>query len=239
MSSWYDKFGRLLGRKPARHLITDYQLGRDFQWLLGEEMWSWRDLDRKLRKSGAPLALTGGFAGLEFKPLSDALSAVNITASTHTAMFAGNTYCPIFSNAAMERGPVHFELFWSGTIAFGATLTTLTPELNLGTTVGTGNLGVGAATPNTATSGTGFLSASANLTIRGTGAGTNGRAYACGQLHGKVGTSGAGNTDVDQLFGYTALTFDSTAANGLWLAMNASATYGTITTQQLIFASWN
>jgi hypothetical protein len=232
--NWVD-----LSRVPKP--ITNYDALRDIQLIAGREMLLWKGMLCEIDARGEPVMLSGGVAGLEgaslstgpSQPLPDALGAVTLAAGD-IAPYNGVVYCPV-----PARGPVTIQFEMGYTLALAATPGTLLVTAGLGTTLASKNLGASVATATLGTSGTAFGMIQGNLSIRGTGSGTNARAYWTGQFQGKLATSGSGTLDVNQIFGYTALTYDSTAANGLWMTMTGTAATVSITTQQLLFGSWN
>ena len=240
----YSDLGVLLGKPVTRftpkgaRLLTDYNPLDDVMVLAGREVRRWTKMDLALRESGCPIALTGGFAGLSYKPLSDALAAVTYV-NGDFAPFTATTYTPVFSATDPERGPMVYDLNWAFTVALAASPGTTLITAGIGTALSAKNLGATAASATMGTSGTGFGSVEFGLGVRGTGSGSDGRAYGWGLWTSKLGSSGAGTLTENQIFGFTAWTGDTTAANGLWMTMTGTATVCSVTTQAIRWASWN
>jgi hypothetical protein len=240
----YSDMGVLLGKRTGQltdkgaRVLTNYHPLADVMTLAGREVKRWGKMDKALRESGDPLALTGGFTGLSYKPLSDALTAVTFVAGDFSP-YTATTYTPVFSATDPERAPMMYIQKFIFTVALAASPGTLLFTAGLGTASSSKNLGASVASATMGTSGTAMGMIEYDLAIRGTGSGTDARAYGAGLWTSKLTTSGAGTLTENQIYGYTALTFDSTLANGLWQTATGTATSCSMTTQGMVWASWN
>jgi hypothetical protein len=216
--------------------ITDIDVTRDVNTLAGREAQSWDAINRELREGGDPLALQGGIAGLEYPPPPDALAAITLSAAEQ-ALWAAGTYCPI---AANSRSPVEYELFASGTITTTATASpTILFTPRFGVVVGGGTLGATPSIVLTASQAAVPWQIRGDVTVRGTGSGTNARVKGTFTLIGKFVTPANGIIDAHHIFGYTAATGDSSIAQGLWMGIISTITTPTITVEQIRWGSWN
>lgn len=182
----------------------------------------------------------GGFAGLEAAPPPDALAAVTGSVA-ETGLWSTAAYTPIGGGGAPigARAPVAYELYASGLLTTGLTPGTWTLTPRIGTTTGGGTLGASNAITLTASLTGVIWELTGRVTVRATGTGTNARAYGSFCLRAKLATTGNGAADQHILFGYTAATFDSTAAQGLFIGSTVGATTVSITPQQVHWLSKN
>lgn len=242
---WWN--ARRVNRRWGRGMITSYQrpkteedLERGLQLVAGIEVPSWKMVQAGIDQQGVPQMVSGGYAGLEGVPASGASQALPDIISAVTFVngdfspYVATTYCPV-----PNRAPVTISFYAAFTIAGAATPGTLLVTPGVGTALTAKNLGAGVATATLATSGTEGLIIAGTLSLRHTGTSTNATAYFTGSMLGKLATTGNGTQDVNQVIGFTQGTFDSTALNGLWMTCTGTATSATITTQQLLFGSWN
>lgn len=238
----YERQATVLGRGRPRSYrpITDVDFAdtEALNLVAGEQMRSWKQIQRKLQASGEPTALSGGIAGLEALPPSDALAAGTMSA-TEQAMWTAATYTPL--PVGTQRSPVDYDFYASFTVVTAATASptmTLTPRW--GTAITDATLGADAQTA-LAVSITTNWQVSGELSVRGTGGpgGTNARVYGTFNLKGKSLTAGNGAADIDHVFGYTLATGDSTLAKGLFMGIVSTITTPTWAMQQIRFGSWN
>lgn len=231
----------LLERPRGRRYeaITDYDAMRDVQLLAGREIQNWRKINRELEEGGEPLALAGGIAGLEppgGNVPPDAAPTVTLGA-TELAIWPTATWTPI---AANRQTPTQYTLYAACTVTTTATASptmTITPRIglsNAGATLG--------ATPSitlTASQTAVPVIITGEVTMRRTGTGTAGAAFGSFRLIGKLAAPANGAVDAHHIFGFTAATFASDVATGLWMGILSTITTPTIIPQQIRWGSWN
>lgn len=225
-------------RRPLRYNpITDIDIERDVQTLAGVEVRRWKGMLDEIAQGGDPTALVGGIAGLEGPPLADALAALTLSA-TEQALWAAATYTPL--PASTSRAPAQYELFASGTVTTTATASpTMLWTPRWGTAITDATLGATPSIVLTASQTACPWQLRGELTVRGTGSGTNARVKGTFTLIGKFVTPANGIVDAHHIFGYTAATGDSTIAKGLFMGIVSTITTPTVTVEQLKWGSWN
>lgn len=243
--TWWN--ARRINRRWGRGMITSYQrpktaedVERGLQLIAGIEVPNWKMIQAGIDRQAVPQMVSGGYAGLEgasasgaAQSLPDPIAAVTFVNGDFSP-FVATTYCP-----TPNRAPVTISFYASFTIAGAAAPGTLLVTPGIGTALTAKNLGAGVATATLAAAGTLTLMIDGKLSLRHTGTGSGATAYFTGNMLGRLATAGNGTADVNQTIGFTQGTFDSTALNGLWMTMTGSATTAAITTQQILFGSWN
>jgi hypothetical protein len=223
-------------RRPKHRLITQYNVEDDIQILMGREVKNWQRMMDDIRNGGQPLMLSGGIAGVEANPPPDALTALTLSA-TEQALWAAATYSPITAN---RQAPTQYELFASGTVTTTATASPtmlLTPRW--GTAISDSSLGPTPSIVLTASQTACPWQIRGEVTVRGTGTGTNTRVKGTFTLIGKFVTPANGIVDAHHIFGYTAATGDSTLTKGMFMGIVSTITTPAVTVEQIKWASWN
>lgn len=235
--SLLDRYHRQAVLLGEREHYNESQVLADIRELADLTARPWKPAMRAIT---GPVMASGGFAGLEAAPAPDALAAVTGSVA-EMGLWATASYTPIGGGGAPVggRSPVAYELQAAGTITTVAAPGTWVLTPRIGTSSGGGTLGASAAMTLTASITAAVWQLQGRVTVRGTGTGTNGRAYGNFLLIAKLVTAANGAADQHQMFGVTAATFDSTAAQGLFIGSTVGATTVSITPQQVWWESKN
>lgn len=217
------------------------RIANDLNDLLTYQRSQWPRMLKELRHGGDPQALESTFGGMVTVPNVVDGAAATGSVSEIELWGAGNTarHAPIPANTAMGGEVFRLSAHGTGTTSTSPGTWVLTPRL--GTTTSGGTLGASAAVTLTASI-TGFLwYILGDMTVRTIGSGTS--ATAIGMFHLISAPLAAGSQPVtatgSQIFGNTQATFDSTAAQGLFMGSTAGATTVSFTLRQLHWMSWN
>lgn len=214
-----------------------------------DEEIAWHDLNRRpwklvnglIEQSGAPIALAGGFAGLELTPASGVIPTATIL-GTEVAMWSTPTYTPI---AANPQTPKAYMLRSWGIATTAATQGTMAFNMRMGQLITSPLIGASVTAAQTASQTTTNWHLQGDVLIRRGGAATNGAAV--GMFMYNQGTATTGGSAIlqaiSQVFGATAevaVETDSALANGLWPgAIAVTSTTNTFVPLGIIWASWN
>lgn len=198
-----------------------------------KQFW-WRQA-RELRNE--PTALESLYGGLLATPPAAQISTTSVNGEV--GLWAAGTYSPIAANTLVV--PETFRLAASGQCTTSTSPGNATWTPRIGTTTGGAALGASNAIALTASITNSFWYLTGDVTIRSIGPSTSASAIATFMLHHKVGAAGAGAVDAGGivLFGNTVATFDSTAAQGLFMGMANTVATITWKVDQVHWMSWN
>jgi hypothetical protein len=205
---------------------------QDLNDLARYEAQFWNRQQRKVRADGDPTALESFFGGLLANPPASVISTSSV--SGEVGMWPAATWTPLPANTLIA--PETMRLAVSGTVVSGATPGNWTVTPRLGTSTSGGTLGASGAVALTA-SVTANYYLIGDLTIRSIGTGTAASAIGFFHIVGKLSATGA--SDINQVFGHTVATFDSSAAQGLFMGATHTVTTVTHNIQNLHWMSWN
>jgi hypothetical protein len=203
----------------------------------------WGRMGRQLRESGEPMAMGESLFGAPgATPPAAQISTTSVNGEV--GLWSAAVHTPIPANTLMV--PNAFRLMASGqcTTSTSPGNSTWTPRI--GTTTGGAALGASGAIALTASITNSFWRLMGDVTVRGVGPSTSGSAIATFLLHHRHAIAGAGDFITTtssgtgfQIFGFTVATFDSTAAQGLFMGMANTVTTITWKVDQVHWASWN
>lgn len=222
-------------------LSDEELLGRDeeIRWLMSHERQQWGLINGRLAGKGDPVAY-GAYAG----PAAIALPATTANVASlngEAALWSTALYSPWLSQSLVA--PSAWQIYAS----FQATTSTSPGSLTLNPRVGsvasgassTGGIALGAdgAIALTASITTDWI-VSGRLTVQSIGlAGTNSKAAGSFICTAKPATASPGAATINDIFGYTVASFDSTLASGFVLGMANTVTSITYAATQIHWIS--
>lgn len=222
--------------KRGREVITNVDVVNDIFELADIEGAEWRSRFSKLVRSGDPLALLGGIAGIEAGANVPAATVTAVTGVTaNTALWTPALYTPI---PALAQAPKMYSLDAAGVVTSSAGSQTVIINPHIGTgAVGT-NLTASSAQTLGSTITNAIWRLEADFTIRTSGTGTAATARGSFSFQYTVVANVGAPTTV--IWRSTAdATFDSTVLNALVMGVTPSATGVSIAAEQIRYASWN
>jgi hypothetical protein len=195
----------------------------------------WHRMGRELRNE--PTALESLYGGLLATPPAAQISTTSINGEV--GIWSAAVYTPIPANTLMV--PETFRIAVTGQCTTVATPGNATWTPRIGTTTGGSALGASNAIAVTASITNSYWHLVGDLTCRTVGPTTTATAIGTFLLHHKFGAAGAGAVDAGGIviFGNTVATFDSTAAQGLFMGMAMTVTTVTWKVDQIHWMSWN
>ena len=233
----YEREAVMLGRRPHKggQLITDFDAMRDVQFLAGEEIRNWREINANIKRGGDPTALIGGLSGTPSGTNMPNTTLAAVTGVTvNTALYAGVIYTPI---PPALVAPTIFELRAAGVVtSTGAGQTVL-----VNPHIGTGAVGTGlTAMPTAQTLGSTITNAiwrmKADITVRTAGTGTAATARGSFEFMYTVLANGGAPTSI--IWRSTAdATFDSSILNGFIFGVTPSAAGVSMAVEQIRWTS--
>jgi hypothetical protein len=203
----------------------------------------WGKMGAELRESEDPTAMAESlYAALGALPPATQISTTSVNGEV--GIWSAATHSPLPANGYMAPAAIRLAAAGQCTTSTSPGNATWTPRL--GTTTGGGALGASGAIAMTASITNSFWLLTGDVTVRTIGPGTSASAIATFLLHHRHAIAGAGDFITttssgtgQQIFGNTVATFDSTAAQGLFMGMAMTVTNVTWKVDQVHWAPLN
>lgn len=229
----------LLERKGDFSPAPDKRILADIGDLKALQRQTWLQRARAIDAGNDPTALEGVYAGLNAYPNAADLTVktavsgeVGLLSATEIAAFT-----PLPPNGTLA--PEAFRIAMSGNMTTSTSPGNLTITPRMGTTSSGITLGASIATALTASITGAFWYLIGDITIRSVGApGANSVAIGLFHFAGTI-VAGSGAVSLNQIFGHTPASYDSSLASGLYFGLTHTVTTVTYTPRQVHWMSWN
>lgn len=212
----------------------------EIRWLMKHEIGNWGLINGRIRRSRDPVANLGFYTSLQaVPPIGPLANVTSLNGEASLFNTAGYAPWPAFSLTAPTAWEIH--------IAFTATTSTSPGNVTVVPRVGsvaagsssTGGITLGTDAAITLTASiTTLWQISGNIDVQSIGLpGANSKAYGTFNTTAKPATAGVGAATINNIYGYTQASFDSTVASGLVIGMANTVATITYAVQQVHFIS--
>lgn len=202
----------------------------EIRWLMQHQRTGWKVINGRIAGSGDPVANVGAYTSLgAYPPTASSGFLANVASiNGEAALWTTSLFTPWLANALVSPSAWRIHAAWQTTTSTSPANLTLNPRIGsvAAGSSSTGGIALGADAAITLTASiTTDWALVGNLTVDVIGApGANSKAIGDFRCIAKPATTGTGAATINDIFGFTQASFDSSVASGFVLGMANTVT---------------